>query len=131
MGTGGFRSLDILSASLVPSGASIATVALRRVDPSVKGSIYDLLTSLDFQLLPNTAGCYSASEAVKVAELAREAFQTTAVKLEVIGDDVTLLPDTTETLRAAEELVARGFEVWAYTSDDFIAAQRLEQVGCV
>jgi thiazole synthase len=131
MGTGGFRSLDILSASLVASGASIATVALRRVDPSVKGSIYDLLTSLDFQLLPNTAGCYSASEAVKVAELAREAFQTTAVKLEVIGDDVTLLPDTTETLHAAEELVARGFEVWAYTSDDFIAAQRLEQVGCV
>ena len=69
------------------------------MDPSVEGSIYDLLTRLNFSLLPNTAGCYSAAEAVKVAELAREAFETTAVKLEVIGDDVTLLPDTTETLR--------------------------------
>ncbi len=131
MGTGGFRSLDTLGESLVASGSSIATVALRRVDPSVEGSIYDLLVSLDFQLLPNTAGCYSGAEAVKVAEMAREAFETDAVKLEVIGDDVTLLPDTTETLRAAEELVGRGFEVWAYTSDDFIAAQRLEQAGCV
>jgi thiazole synthase len=89
------------------------------------------LTSLGFDLLPNTAGCFSAAEALKVAELAREAFETNAVKLEVIGDDVTLLPDTTETLRAAEELVSRGFEVWVYTSDDFIVAQRLEQVGCV
>jgi thiazole synthase len=131
MGTGGFRSLDVLSASLKASGSSIATVALRRVDPNVEGSIYDLLVSLNFQLLPNTAGCFSAAEAVKVAEMAREAFETNAIKLEVIGDDVTLLPDTTETLRAAEELVGRGFEVWAYTSDDFIVAQRLEQVGCV
>ncbi len=131
MGTGGFRSLDVLGATLRASGASLATVALRRVDPSVEGSIYDLLTSLDFQLLPNTAGCYSGAEAIKVAELAREAFATDAVKLEVIGDDVTLLPDTTETLRAATELVSRGFEVWAYTSDDLIVAQRLEQVGCV
>ncbi|HEY5120375.1 MAG TPA: thiazole synthase [Acidimicrobiales bacterium] len=131
MGTGGFRSLDVLAATLQTSGSSLATVALRRVDPSVEGSIYDLLTSLNFQLLPNTAGCYSAAEAIKVAEMAREAFETDAVKLEVIGDDVTLLPDTTETLRAAEELVSRGFEVWAYTSDDFIVAQRLEQAGCV
>ena len=82
-------------------------------------------------MLPNTAGCYSAEEALKVAELAREAFSTPLVKLEVIGDDVTLLPDTTETLVAAEELVRRGFEVWAYTSDDLIVAQRLEQLGCV
>ena len=82
-------------------------------------------------MLPNTAGCYSAAEAVKVAELAREAFETNVVKLEVIGDDVTLLPDTTETLVAAERLVRGGFEVWAYTSDDLIVAQRLEQVGCV
>ena len=131
MGTGGFRSLDTLSSTLSASGSSIATVALRRVDPSVEGSVYDLLTSLGFDLLPNTAGCFSAAEAVKVAELAREAFETNAVKLEVIGDDVTLLPDTTETLRAAEDLVSCGFEVWVYTSDDFIVAQRLEQVGCV
>jgi thiazole synthase len=131
MGTGGFRSMDVLSETLSASGSSVATVALRRVDPSVEGSIYDLLVTLGFQLLPNTAGCFSAAEAVKVAEMAREAFETDAVKLEVIGDDVTLLPDTTETLRAAEELVTRGFEVWAYTSDDLIVAQRLEQAGCV
>jgi thiazole synthase len=131
VGTGGFRSMEVLGASLVASEASIATVALRRVDPSVKGSIYDLLGRLNFSLLPNTAGCFSAAEAVKVAELAREAFDTNVVKLEVIGDDVTLLPDTTETLAAAATLVRSGFEVWAYTSDDLIVAQRLEQVGCV
>ena len=123
--------MDVLRASLVASQATIATVALRRVDPSVEGSIYDLLGRLDISLLPNTAGCFSADEAVKVAELAREAFDTTAVKLEVIGDDVTLLPDTAETLVAAGRLVRDGFEVWAYTSDDLIVAQRLEQLGCV
>ncbi len=106
-------------------------MALRRVDPNVEGSIYDLLGRLNFSLLPNTAGCFSAGEAIKVAELAREAFETNAVKLEVIGDDETLLPDTSETLRAADTLVRAGFEVWAYTSDDPIVAQRLEQVGCV
>ncbi|HUY16345.1 MAG TPA: thiazole synthase [Acidimicrobiales bacterium] len=131
VGTGGFRSLDVLEASILASGSTIATVALRRVDPNVEGSIYDLLERLDVTLLPNTAGCYSADEALKVAELAREAFSTPLIKLEVIGDDLTLLPDTTETLRAARELVRRGFEVWAYTSDDFIVAQRLEQLGCV
>ena len=131
MGTGGFRSMDVLDASLAVSGATIATVALRRVDPSVEGSIYDLLERRNVSLLPNTAGCFSAGEAVKVAELAREAFSTNVVKLEVIGDDVTLLPDTAETLVAAERLVRSGFEVWAYTSDDLIAALRLEQLGCV
>jgi thiazole synthase len=131
VGTGGFRSLDVLEASMRASESTIATVALRRVDPNVEGSIYDLLAGLNVSLLPNTAGCYSAAEAVKVAELAREAFATPLIKLEVIGDDLTLLPDTTETLVAAEELVRRGFEVWAYTSDDLIVAQRLEQLGCV
>ncbi|HUV57459.1 MAG TPA: thiazole synthase [Acidimicrobiales bacterium] len=131
VGTGGFRSMDILEASLRVSEATIATVALRRVDPSVEGSIYDLLTRLNFSLLPNTAGCYSAAEAIKLAEMAREAFDTPVIKLEVIGDDLTLLPDTVETLAAAEYLVGEGFEVWAYTSDDLIVAQRLEQVGCV
>jgi thiazole synthase len=131
VGTGGFRSFDVLEASLKASESTIATVALRRVDPKVEGSIYDLLTGLNVTLLPNTAGCYSADEAIKVAELAREAFDTPLVKLEVIGDDLTLLPDTAETLVAATELVRRGFEVWAYTSDDLIVAQRLEQLGCV
>jgi thiazole synthase len=123
--------MDVLESSIRISGSSIATVALRRVDPKVKGSIYDLLRAMDVTLLPNTAGCYSAEEAIKVAELAREAFGTSLIKLEVIGDDVTLLPDTSETLNAAAELVRRGFEVWAYTSDDLIVAQRLEQLGCV
>lgn len=131
VGTGGFRSLDVLEASILASASTIATVALRRVDPTVRGSVYDLIARLGLTLLPNTAGCYSAREALKLAELAREAFSTALVKLEVIGDDVTLLPDTTETLLAAEELVRRGFEVWAYTSDDLIVAQRLEQLGCV
>lgn len=131
MGTGGFRSMEMLDASLLASEATIATVALRRVDPQVKGSIYDLLAQRNISLMPNTAGCYSASEAVKVAELAREAFSTNVIKLEVIGDDQTLLPDTTETLIAADQLVRKGFEVWAYTSDDLIVALRLEQAGCV
>lgn len=131
MGTGGFRTLKVLEDSLVTSGTSIATVALRRVDPSVEGSIYDLLARLEISLLPNTAGCFSAREAVKMAELAREAFLTDRVKLEVIGDELTLLPDTVETLAAADRLVREGFEVWAYTSDDLVVAQRLEQVGCV
>ena len=131
VGTGGFRSFDVLEASLKASESTIATVALRRVDPQVEGSLYELLTSLNVTLLPNTAGCYSAQEAIQVAELAREAFGTPLVKLEVIGDDLTLLPDTAETLVAADELVRRGFEVWAYTSDDLIVAQRLEQLGCV
>ena len=131
MGTGGMRSLAVLEESLAASEASVATVALRRVDPSVEGSIYDLLSRLGLTLLPNTAGCYSAAEAVKVAGLAREAFGTNLVKLEVIGDETTLLPDTTETLAAADRLVREGFEVWAYTSDDLVVALRLEQVGCV
>ncbi len=132
MGTGGgFRSLALLREALVAAEATIATVALRRVDHTVPGSIYDLLAELGVALLPNTAGCYSAPEAIKIAEMAREAFETNLVKLEVIGDDVTLLPDTTETLVAAQELVRRGFEVWAYTSDDLIVAERLEQAGCV
>jgi thiazole synthase len=100
------------------------------VAPDQDGSIYELLRSLSFQLLPNTAGCFSAEEAVKIAELAREAFETNAVKLEVIGDDITLLPDPIETVRAAQLLVDRGFEVWAYTTDDLVVAERLEQAGC-
>ena len=131
VGTGALRSLALLESSLVASEASIATVALRRVSKDVDGSIYDLLQKLSFSLLPNTAGCYTAPDAVATAELAREAFGTNAVKLEVIGDEQTLLPDTTETLRAAELLVHAGFEVWAYTSDDLIVALRLEKIGCV
>ncbi|HQT99410.1 MAG TPA: thiazole synthase [Acidimicrobiales bacterium] len=128
---GGFRSLEVLRATLSASEATIATVALRRVDHTVPGSLYELLAELGIALLPNTAGCYSAPEALKIAEMAREAFETNLVKLEIIGDEQTLLPDTTETLHAAHQLVKRGFEVWAYTSDDLIVAERLEQLGCV
>jgi thiazole synthase len=130
MGTGGLRTLDELRQALVASEATVATVAVRRVAPDQDGSIYELLRSLSFELLPNTAGCFSADEAVKIAEMSREAFATNAVKLEVIGDDVTLLPDPIETLRAAQLLVDRGFEVWAYTTDDLVVAERLEQAGC-
>jgi thiazole synthase len=131
MGTGAIRSLAALEGALVASETTLATVALRRVSHEVDGSVYDLLVRLGIALLPNTAGCYTVSEAVKTAQLGREAFNTNRVKLEVIGDEDTLWPDVTATVVAADALVADGFEVWAYTSDDLVAAQRLEQAGCV
>jgi thiazole synthase len=131
MGTGGARDLVELRSALVASKSTVATVAVRRVSAGVDGSLYDVLSSLNFDLLPNTAGCKTAKDVITTAELAREAFETSRIKLEVIGDDVTLLPDPVATLDAAAKLVDRGFEVWAYTSDDLIIAQRLEQAGCV
>jgi thiazole synthase len=131
MGTGGFRSLGELEAALVASEAEIVTVALRRVDPASTGpSPLDVIERLGRFVLPNTAGCYTAREAVRTARLAREAFDTDWIKLEVIGDDRTLHPDPVELLTAAEQLVADGFVVLPYTSDDPILARRLEAVGC-
>lgn len=130
MGTGGASSLEALEASLVASGAAMATVALRRVDPRSKGSILDLLDRLGIRCLPNTAGCYTSRDAVTTAQLAREAFETDWIKLEVIGDDRTLLPDAVELLDAAERLVDDGFVVLPYTNDDPILARRLEDLGC-
>ena len=130
LGTGAMASLHLLRASLVASGADVATVALRRVDPSTDGSVYSLLAELSIRVLPNTAGCRTAGEAVALARLAREAFETTWIKLEVIGDDRTLLPDAVETLRAAATLVDEGFAVWAYAPDDPVACRRLAQAGC-
>jgi thiazole synthase len=131
MGTGGFRSLDELEAALVASETEIVTVALRRVDPARSApSPLDVIERLDLFVLPNTAGCYTAREAVHTARLAREAFGTDWIKLEVIGDDRTLHPDPVELLAAAEQLVADGFVVLPYTSDDPILARRLEAVGC-
>jgi thiazole synthase len=130
LGTGGFRNLDLLAEALEASGADLATVAMRRVDPEARGSIVDVLAAADCELLPNTAGCYTASDAVTTAQLAREALGTDWVKLEVIGDDRTLLPDPAELLAAAETLVADGFTVLPYTNDDPILARRLEDVGC-
>jgi thiazole synthase len=128
LGTGGFRSLDALAAALEVSGAELVTVALRRIDPSARGSIVDVLSGV--QLLPNTAGCFTARDAVLTAKLAREAFETDWVKLEVVGDERTLLPDAPALLEAAEELVDDGFVVLPYTNDDPILARRLEDVGC-
>lgn len=130
LGTGGAPSLSVLTAAVHASGAELATVALRRVDPTARGSVLDVLTDAGAQVLPNTAGCFTAGEAVLTARLAREALDTNWVKLEVIADERTLLPDPIELLDAAERLVEDGFIVLPYTNDDPVLARRLEQVGC-
>lgn len=129
IGTGGFTSLDAMGAAVEASGAAIATVALRRVDPAAQGSIIDVLERAGCFLLPNTAGCFTARDAVATARLAREAFETDWVKLEVIGDEDTLLPEGSELIEAAETLVGEGFTVLPYTNDDPVLARRLESAG--
>jgi thiazole synthase len=130
LGTGGFPSLELLADAIAASGSELVTVALRRVDPAARGSLIDVLSRAGVELLPNTAGCHTARDAVLTARLAREAFATDWVKLEVIGDEDTLLPDAPELLRAAEELVDDGFVVLPYTTDDPVLARRLADVGC-
>jgi len=130
LGTGGFPSLELLAEAIAHSGSQLVTVALRRIDPAARGSLVDVLSAAGVELLPNTAGCFTARDAVLTAKLAREAFQTDWVKLEVIGDEDTLLPDAPELLRAAEELVDDGFVVLPYTTDDPILARRLVDIGC-
>jgi thiazole synthase len=134
VGTGGFPSLELLSAAIAASGSELVTVALRRIDPdgkfAARGSLIDVLGETGVQLLPNTAGCHTARDAVLTARLAREAFGTDWIKLEVIGDEDTLLPDAPELLRAAEELLDDGFIVLPYTTDDPVLARRLADVGC-
>jgi thiazole synthase len=130
MGTGGFRNLEVMAGAVEASGADLATVAMRRVDPSARGSIVEVLEEAGCEVLPNTAGCYTARDAVTTAQLAREALETDWVKLEVIGDDRTLLPDPAELLEAAETLVSDGFVVLPYTNDDPVLARRLEDAGC-
>ena len=129
-GTGGFRSLAQMEEALRAAGTEIVTVALRRIDPEAEGSVLDVIDRLGLFALPNTAGCYTARDAVRTAKLAREAFGTDWIKLEVIGDDRTLYPDAVELVDAAEQLVADGFVVLPYTNDDPILARRLEQAGC-
>ncbi|WP_313565574.1 thiazole synthase [Mobilicoccus sp.] len=129
MGTGGLSSLERLEEALITSRTALTTVALRRYSPSTQGSLFEMLRRLDIALLPNTAGCYTAREAVLTAELGREALETNWVKVEVIADDRTLLPDVVELLDATEQLVAKGFTVFAYTNDDPVTARRLEEVG--
>jgi thiazole synthase len=130
LGTGGFTNHEILAAALRSSGTELCTVALRRVDPNAEGGILDVLDAAGVAVLPNTAGCFTARDAVITAKLAREAFETDWIKLEVIGDDRTLLPDAPELLEAAETLVDDGFVVLPYTTDDPVLARRLEDVGC-
>ncbi|GIE79146.1 thiazole synthase [Actinoplanes philippinensis] len=129
LGTGGANSLAALEEAIEASETTLVTVALRRVDAAGPG-LLPMLDRLGVRVLPNTAGCYTAGDAVKTAQMAREAFETDLIKLEVIGDERTLLPDGVELLRAAETLVADGFTVLPYTSDDPILARRLADAGC-
>jgi thiazole synthase len=133
LGTGGFPSLELMAEAITASRTEMVTIALRRVDVSGDrggNSLIHALAQTGVELLPNTAGCYTARDAVTTARLAREAFATDLVKLEVIGDEDTLLPDAPELLRAAEELVDDGFTVLPYTTDDPVLARRLVDVGC-
>jgi thiazole synthase len=129
VGTGGFGSLATMEEAIAASGAEIVTVALRRVDPLAQGSVLGVIERLGRFALPNTAGCYTARDAVRTARLAREAFETDWIKLEVIGDDRTLFPDAVELVEAAEILIDEGFTVLPYTNDDPILARRLEDAG--
>lgn len=132
MGTGQYRSLAKMEEAIRASGTEIVTVAIRRVDlQALDGeSTLGVLREGGWFLLPNTAGCYTAKDAILTAELARELLDTNWVKLEVIGCDDTLLPDPVELLAAARELVRRGFVVLPYTTDDPVLAMRLRDAGC-
>jgi thiazole synthase len=137
LGSGGFPSLELMAEAIAASGSELVTVALRRLGPALpsgdlkrRGSLIDVLADAGVGLLPNTAGCHTARDAVLTARMAREAFATDWIKLEVIGDEDTLLPDAPELLRAAEELVDEGFVVLPYTTDDPVLARRLADLGC-
>ncbi len=130
LGTGGAPSLTTLERAIVASGAEVVTVALRRIAPRAPGSLVDVLERTGVRTLPNTAGCFTAREAVLTAKLARDAFATDWIKLEVIADERTLLPDPVELLHAAEQLVDDGFVVLPYTNDDPVSAVRLAELGC-
>ena len=130
LGTGGFSNHEQLSLALAACEAELCTVAMRRIDPGAKGSILEVIERAGAEVLPNTAGCYTARDAILTAQLAREALHTDWIKLEVIGDDRTLLPDAPELLVAVETLVDDGFVVLPYTTDDPVLARRLEDAGC-
>ena len=130
LGTGGAPSMRVIEEAIEASGAAMCTVAMRRVDAHTSGSIIDVLDRHGVRVLPNTAGCRTAQEAVRTALLAREALQTDWIKLEVVADERTLLPDAVELLDAAEQLVALDFTVLPYTNDDPVLARRLQQAGC-
>ena len=131
LGTGGAPSLQVIDETLRASGTAMCTVAMRRMDASTSGTVLDIIDRHGVRVLPNTAGCRTAREAVRTAQIAREALETDWVKLEVVADERTLLPDPIELLDAAQTLVAQGFQVFPYTNDDPVLARRLQQAGCV
>ena len=130
LGTGGFTRMETLAGAIAASETELVTVAMRRIDARAEGSLLDVIAASGAGVLPNTAGCFTARDAVLTAQLGREALGTDWVKLEVIGDERTLLPDAPELLVAAEQLVDGGFVVLPYCNDDPILARRLEDVGC-
>jgi thiazole synthase len=132
LGTGRYPSNEVMRAAHEASGTEMVTVAVRRVDVTGKtASLLDFVDRARIRLLPNTAGCTTREDALRTARLAREALGTPLVKLEVIGDEKTLMPDVVETLAAAKELVKEGFVVLPYVTDDIVLAKRLEDAGCV
>tara|TARA_B100000029_G_scaffold516824_1_gene635390 strand:+ start:114539 stop:115321 length:783 start_codon:yes stop_codon:yes gene_type:complete len=133
LGTGKFESFELMRESFDVSGTQMITVAIRRVDLNDTSgkSLLDFIDRDRYELLPNTAGCYTAKDAILTCELAREALGTDTVKLEVIGDEKTLFPDNEATLEAARILVGKGFKVMPYTLDDPIACKKLEEIGCI
>lgn len=132
VGTGKYATMEQMVQSIEASGAEIITVAVRRVNISdrSKESLLDHIDTRKYTLLPNTAGCYTADDAVRTCRLAREAGMSDFVKLEVLGDEKTLFPDNEELLKAAKILVKEGFTVLPYTSDDVIMCRKLEEIGC-
>ena len=130
LGTGGAPSMQVIDQAIVASGTAMCTVAMRRADAATGGSIIDVIDRRGVRVLPNTAGCRTAFEAVRTAQLAQEALTTDWVKLEVIADERTLLPEPIELLDAAEQLVGLGFTVLPYTNDDPVLARRLQRIGC-
>lgn len=135
VGTGKYKDLQETRTAIVASGAEIVTVAMRRTNIGQnkdEPNLLDVILPSEFTILPNTAGCYSAKDAVRTCRLARELLDGHAlVKLEVLGDEKTLYPDVVETLKAAGTLIKDGFEVMVYTNDDPIVAKQLEEMGCV
>jgi len=130
IGTGKYATLDVMAAALDASGADCVTVAVRRVDLKAKESILTRIDRKRFKILPNTAGCYNAEDAIRYARLGREAGLSELIKLEVLADEKTLLPDVEQTLKAARVLVSEGFTVLAYTNDDPVTALKLQEAGC-
>ena len=131
LGTAGYPSPDILRQAIAASTPGLITVSLRRENAAGKGqNFWDIIKDMDVPILPNTAGCFTAQEAITTAEMAREVFETNWIKLEVIGDDYLLNPDPFDLLKAAEALTEKGFNVFPYMTDDLILAQRLADIGC-